>query len=308
MKIAVMGTGGVGGYFGARLAHGGCDVAFIARGTQLAALKQNGLRVLSPGGDLHVQRVTATDDPRRVGPVDLVLFGVKLWDTEAAARLVTPMIGGGTAVISFQNGVSKDDVLQRFLGARAVMGGVCYIAATIAEPGVIRHSGAMQRLVFGELGGGASERATAFLAACRRAGIDAELSADIRRAIWEKFVFLVGLSGTTSTIRMPIGAIRSHPQTRALLLDAMREVVAVGRVGGVNLSEDFADQRLAFCDTLPASMTSSMHNDLERGNRLEVEWLSGEVVKRGAATGVATPVNRILHDILVLHAHGRPAA
>ena len=308
MRIAVMGTGGVGGYFGARLALSGCDVTFIARGTQLAALRQRGLRVLSAGGDMHVEHVTATDDPREVGPVDLVLFGVKLWDTEAAAELIKPMIGSNTAVVSFQNGVLKDEILQRVLGERTVMGGVCYIAATIAEPGVIRHTGAMQRLVFGEHDGVRSERAMAFLAACQKAGINAEISADIRRAIWEKFVFLVGFSGTTSAIRMPIGAIRSNPQARALLLDAMREVVAVGRAEGVQLAEDFADNRLKFADTLPEEMSSSMHNDLERGNRLEVEWLSGDVVRRGVARGIVTPVNRVLRDVLSMHAQGPATA
>ena len=178
MRIAVMGTGGVGGYFGARLALGGCDVTFIARGTQLAALRTHGLRVLSAGGDMHIELVTATDDPGEVEPVDLVLFGVKLWDTEAAAELIKPMIGSNTAVVSFQNGVLKDEILQRVLGERTVMGGVCYIAATIAEPGVIRHTGAMQRLVFGEQNGATSERAKAFLAACQKAARNAVARSD----------------------------------------------------------------------------------------------------------------------------------
>ena len=243
-----------------------------------------------------------------MGPVDLVLFDVKLWDTEDAARLIVPMLGADTAVVSFQNGVLKDEVLRRLLGDRAVIGGVCYIAATIAEPGVIRHTGAMQRLVFGEHDGVPFARTTAFLAACQRAGINAEISADIRRAIWEKFVFLVAMSGTTSAIGMPIGAIRARPQTRALLRDAMREVVAVGRAEGVQLAEDFADNRLKFADTLPEEMSSSMHNDLERGNRLEVEWLSGDVVRRGIARGILTPVNRVLRDILSMHAQGRAKA
>lgn len=308
MRIAVMGSGGVGGYFGARLAASGCDVSFIARGAQLAALKQHGLKVSSGGGDLHLRSVRATDDPRAVGPVDLVLFGVKLWDTEAAALQLLPMLGTDTAVVSFQNGVAKDELLQRVLGERAVMGGVCYIAATIAEPGVIRHVGTMQRLVFGDYGVATSPRAAAFLTACRAAGIDAEISADIRLTIWEKFVMLVGLSGTTSAIGSPIGPIRSHPQTRALLLDAMREVVAVGRAQGVALAEDFADKRLAFIDTLPAEMTSSMHQDLQRGGRLELDWLSGDVVKRGRDAGVATPVNRALSDVLALRSAGHAAA
>lgn len=304
MRIAIMGSGGVGGYFGARLALGGADVTFIARGAHLSAMRQNGLRVESPLGDLHVSNPQVTDAPATIAPVDLVLFSVKLWDTEAAARAIVPLVGPNTAVISFQNGVQKDEVLRRVLDEKAVMGGVSYIAATIGEPGVIRHSGKMQRLVFGEYSGEQSSRAKAFLDACLNAGIEAELNADIRRAIWEKFVFLVGLSGTTATIRKSIGPIRSHPQTRALLLDAMREVVAVGRAQGVALAEDFADGRLTFCDGLPAEMTSSMHHDLERGNRLEVQWLSGDVVERGRAMQIPTPVNRAIYDVLALHASG----
>ncbi len=308
MRIAVMGTGGVGGYFGARLALGGCDVSFIARGRHLDAIRGHGLKVESLLGDMHLATPRATDDPADIGPVDLVLFVVKLWDTETAAKAVAPLIGPETAVVSLQNGVRKDDILRNVLGERAVMGGACYIAAQIAQPGVIRHSGTMQKLVFGEYDGKRSMRAEAFLDACRQAGVEAEISADIRRTIWEKFVFLVGLSGLTTTIRKPIGPIRSNPRTRALLHDAMREVVAVGRAQGVQLAADFADNRLAFSDGLPATMTSSMHNDLERGNRLEVDGLSGDVVELGGAAGVPTPVNRVIYDILVLHAAGQGQA
>lgn len=306
MRIAIMGSGGVGGYFGARLAQAGCEVAFIARGEHLAALRERGLVVESQLGDVYLPRVRATDDPTGLGPVDLVLIAVKLWDTETAAQMIAPLVGPGTAVVSFQNGVQKDDVLRRMVGNAAVMGGVCYIAATIARSGVIRHTGTMQRLVFGEYDGRESNRAEALLAACRRAGIDAEVSPDIRRVIWEKFVFLVGLSATTATVRLPIGPIRSHPQTRIFLRDAMREVVAVGRAQGVSLSADYAENRLAFCDGLPADMTSSMHTDLDRGNRLELPWLSGVVVELGKTVGVPTPVNRAVTDILALHAGGRP--
>jgi len=304
MRIAIMGSGGVGGYFGARLALGGADVTFIARGAHLAAMRESGLRVESPLGAMQVARPKATDDPSAIGPVDLVLFSVKLWDTEDAARAIAPLIGPDTGVISFQNGVHKDDVLRSVLGEQAVMGGVSYIAATIGEPGLIRHVGSMQKLVFGEYDGRRSARAEAFLDACVRSGIEAELSAGIRRAIWEKFVFLAGLSGVTTSTRKPIGPIRSHPQTRTLLLDAMREVVAVGRAQGVDLAEDFPENRLAFCDGLPAEMTSSMHHDLERGNRLEVQWLSGDVAERGRALNLPVPVNRAIYDILALYANG----
>lgn len=309
MRIAVMGTGGVGGYFGARLAAGGHDVGFVARGRQLEALRAGGLRVLSPLGDLHVPEVRATADPAELGEVDVVLFGVKLWDTEAAAEQLRPLVRGDTAVVSFQNGVVKDDVLRRVLGPAHVLGGVCYIAATIAEPGVIRHSGTMQKLVFGEFDGAehdgaATPRVTALRAACVDGGVDVEVSADIERAIWEKFVFLVGLSATTSLVRSPIGPIREHPQARAFLRDVMDEVVRVARAQGVALPKDYADERLAFVDSLPATMTSSMRHDLDTGNRLEVAWLSGDVVARGGQVGEATPANRAVADLLAVHADG----
>jgi 2-dehydropantoate 2-reductase len=203
-----------------------------------------------------------------------------------------------------QNGVVKDDILIEALGPDAVVGGVCYIAATIAEPGVIVHTGSMQRLVFGEYDGTRSARVELFEAACRQAGIDAEVSADITRALWEKFVFLVAFSAVTSTTRRPIGAVRAHPQTRRLLAAAMQEVVDVGRAQGVALAPDFVADRLRFADQLPVTMTSSMANDLERGNRLEVPWLSGDVARRGAALGVPTPVNGTLFDVLSLAADG----
>jgi 2-dehydropantoate 2-reductase len=305
MKVAVMGTGGVGGYFGARLAQAGCEVSFIARGAHLAAIREQGLKVESKLGDIHLSPVRVTDDPRTLEPVDLVFFSVKLWDTAAAAHSSASLFGPDTGIVSFQNGVQKDDVLRGVFGAKAVMGGVGYIATAIARPGVVRHTGTMQRLVFGEYDGRRSPRAEALLAACRRGGIDAELSADIRREIWEKFVFLVGLSGTTATTRVPIGPIRENPQTRAFLRDLMREAVAVGRAHGVALAEDYAEKRLAFCDGLPPDMTSSLHHDLERGNPLEVQWLSGGVVELGERVGVPTPANRAVWDILALHAAGR---
>lgn len=307
MKIAVMGSGGVGGYFGARLAEAGCEVGFVARGAHLDAMRREGLRVESALGAAHLVNPRVTDDPSTLGKVDLVVFAVKLWDTEAAAERIRPLIGPETAVVSLQNGVQKDDVLRKVLGPEPVMGGVCYIAAVIERPGVIRHTGTMQRLVFGEYDGRRSPRSEAFLEACRRARIDVELSSDVRRAIWEKFVFLVAMSGATAATRMPIGRVRSHPMTRAFLLDLMRETIAVGRAYGVDIDPSFADERLSFFDTLPADTTASMHHDLERGNRLELMWLAGGVVALGEAAGVPTPLNRAVRDVLVLHADGKPA-
>lgn len=305
MKIAVMGSGGVGGYFGGRLADAGCDVTFIARGAHLAAMREQGLKIESPSGDINVPRVNATDEPAAIGPVDLVLFCVKLADTESAARSVKPLLGPHTGIVSFQNGVQKDDILRHEFGEKAVMGGVGYIATAIGRPGVIKHTGTMQRLLFGEYDGTRSVRAEALLDACRRAGINAEIADDIRRAIWEKFVFLVGLSGTTTTIRLPIGPIRENPHSRAFLFDIIQEAVAVGRAQGVALPEDYAHTRLAFCDGLPAEMTSSMHHDLERGNPLEVQWLAGSVADLGAASGVPTPANCAVRAVLAPHAQGR---
>jgi len=305
MKIAMMGSGGVGGFFGGRLAHSGCDVTFIARGAHLEALRTHGLAIENEAqGTIRVPRVRATDDPASVGPVDVVILSVKLWDTEAAARAMAPMVGEGTGVLSLQNGVTKDDILRSRFGPGRVMGGVSYVATTIARPGVIRQTGAMQRVVVGEYDGAESGRLRALHEALAASGVKAETSADIRRALWEKFVFLVGLSGATTTMRKPIGAIRAEPRARAFLLELMREAVAVGRAQGVALPEGYAGERLAFADTLPADMTSSMHHDLERGNRLEVDWLSGAVVELGEAAGVAAPANRAVRDILALHAAG----
>ncbi len=306
MRIAMMGSGGVGGFFGGRLAHAGYDVSFIARGAHLEALRRDGLTIENaPQGDIHVPKVRATDDPATLGVMDLVIVSVKLWDTESAAEAIKPMIGPRTGVLSLQNGVIKDDILRRVLGEAAVMGGVGYVATHIARPGVIHQTGTMQRIVLGEYGGAESPRARFLHEALAKAGVKAELSTDVRRAIWEKYVFLVGLSGSTTTMRQPLGPIRGNPQARAFLHDLMRETVAVGRALGVSLPENFADDRLAFADTLPKDMTSSMHHDLERGNRLEVRWLSSGVVELGARAGVAAPMNRAVCDILALHADGK---
>lgn len=305
LRITVIGVGGVGGYFGARLAKGGCDVGFVARGAQLAALREQGLRVQSDFGEIHVPQVRVSDDPAALGPADVVLICVKLWDTESAAQAVRPIVGPETAVISLQNGVRKEEVLGQILGPESVLGGVCYVASKILRPGVILQTGKMQRLVFGERDGAASLRTKSFLEACQFSGIEAEISSDIRRAIWEKFVFVTGTSATTATMRTTIGPIRANPRTRTFLLEVMREVVAVGRAHGVPLDDDFAETRLAFCDGLPPAMTSSMHTDLEQGKPLELEWLSGSVVELGEAVGVPTPLNRAVRDILELHAQGR---
>src|SRR5215218_10422916 len=291
-----MGSGGVGGYLGAKLAKGGADVTFIARGAHLAAMRERGLAIESAHAPITLPKVNATDDPASIRPVDLVLFAVKLWDTESAARSLLPVMRADTAIISLQNGVHKDDILRAVFGNAAIMGGVGYMATTIVRPGVIGQTGSMQRMIFGEFDGRRSPRAEYLLAASQAGGIDAEISPDIRRAIWEKYVFLVGLSGATTAMQMPLGPIRDNPRSRAFLFDLMREVVAVGRAHGVGLPEDFAEQRLAFADTLPTDMTSSMHHDLQRGRPLELRWLSGGVADYGARADVPTPANRAVND------------
>ena len=303
MRIGIMGSGGLGGYFGARLAAAGSDVHFIARGRHLEAMRSTGLRIEGPE-PLHVPKVQATDRPADVGVVDVAMLCVKLWDTEQAIEQMRPMVGPDTAIVSFQNGVLKDKYLRAAFDQRQLMGGVGYVATTIESPGVIRQTGPMQRLIFGEFDGSLSERGQALLAACKAAGINAELSSAILREIWLNYVFLVGLSGTTTTTRHRIGAIRSNPQTRAFLADVMREVIAVAKAHGVPLTDADLDAALVRADTVSPDMTSSMHHDLERGNPLEVRWLSGGVVELGREKGVPTPMNRAISDILALHAGG----
>lgn len=306
MKILVMGSGGVGGLFGGRLAHAGYDVTFVARGAHLAAMREQGLAIESEAhGIVRVKPIKVTDDPASAGMPDLILFAVKLWDTEAVARQLKPLAGPNTAVLSLQNGVVKDDILRGVFGEQAVMGGVAYVGTHIARPGVIHQVGTIQRLVFGEYDGKRTARTKALLAALLKAGIQAELSDDIRRTLWEKYTFLVGLSGATAAMRATLGPVRENLQTRGFLFDLMKEAVAVGRALGVNLPENYAEDRLRFADSLPATMDSSLHHDLKNGNKLEVEWLAGGVVQLGKKVGVPTPCNRAVWDMLALHAQGR---
>ncbi|TDV55034.1 ketopantoate reductase family protein [Actinophytocola oryzae] len=294
MRIVVVGAGGVGGYFGTRLAVAGHDVTFVARGRHLAAIQEHGLVVRSPLGEFR-STAPAVQTVADAGPADLVLVAVKLWDTE---DVMAQLGATGARVLSLQNGVAKDDVLRAHVPAESVLGGACYISAGIQEPGVVTHFGGLQSLVFGEFDGRPSAFTDELLAACVDAGIDARVSAAITRVTWEKFVFLVGISATTAAVRQPIGVIRANTRTRELLRDVMTEVLAVGRAAGVDLSDDFVTERLAFVDTLPADMAASMYHDLERGSRLELPWLSGGVVSLGERLGVPTPRNRTIADVL----------
>ena len=300
----MMGSGAVGGYFGGRMAAAGCDVTFIARGEHLEAIRERGLQIDSPAlGDTCVYPATATDDPGETGVVDYVIVCVKLWDSAAAAEAMRPMVGPETTILSLQNGVETDE-LERVFGSRCMLGASAYIGGTIEAPGVIRHVGTMQRVVMGERGGGSSDRVERLLAALRRGGVDADASDDIQRTIWEKFVFLVGLSAATTLFRTSLGRVREDPEAREVLLDAMRETAAVARAFGIALEPGFARGRLEFADGLPAEMTSSMRTDLEQGNRLELEWLSGAVVRFGREAGIQTPANDKVHETLLPYASG----
>ena len=304
MRIAIVGTGGVGGYFGGRLAAAGSDVTFLARGAQLDALQSRGLRIHSPLGDLHLPRVSATDDPASVGAVDVVFLTVKLYDTESAMALLPPLLGSETVVIPFQNGVDSVEWLVRAVGRDHTAGGTAYVAAVIAEPGVIRHT-ANERLVFGELDGTRSARLERLLEACGPAGFDASLSDQIERDIWEKFVWLSTFSGITAVTRLPIGPIREDPDLMVLCQAAAMEGMAVAHAKGVSLPVTLLDQLLPGLHTLPPDAKSSMLQDLERGRPLELAWLSGAIVRIGEELDVHTPTHRFFTTVLAPHAGGQ---
>ena len=305
MRIAVIGAGAVGSYYGARLARAGHDVHFVARDQQVDALRRSGLQLQSPLGDDHLIPVNATTDAARIGSADLILITVKLWATENAVRAVQPIVGASTVVVSLQNGVDKDDVIAGIVGREHVVGGVTYIFADRPEPGVVVHQGQMQRVVVGELSGGRSARVDRIVAALVGAGIDGLASPDIRRELWEKFVLLAANSSVTAVTRDTVGAVRTRPATRALYRDAMAEVVAVARAEGVPIADGFVDDRMRFLDAMPADGRASMAMDLLRGRPLELEWLSGALVRRAERVGVPTPIHRTLYAALVPFAQGR---
>ena len=307
MRIAVMATGAVGGYFGARMAAAGHDVHFVARGANLEAIRTKGLKVASILGDLHLSQPHVTDDPRSIGPVDVVLFAVKLWDTEKAAHQALPMIAANTRVFPLQNGIDGPDRLAPILGADVVIPGSAYIATVLSAPGIVSHTSSFARMIVGRSDGRSDEGVAAFVAAAKTAGIDITQSESIDRERWQKFVFLVGLSGATATTRMPLGPILQDSDTRAFFHDLMREVVAVGRAKGVPIPPDFADDRLRFGEASPPTFKASMLHDLERGNRLELDWLAGYVVKLGRQLSVATPANEAVYKVLKLHRLGTAA-
>ncbi|RDD61273.1 ketopantoate reductase family protein [Ferruginivarius sediminum] len=305
MKLLIMGAGGVGGYFGARFAEAGHDVTFVARGRHKDAIETNGLRVTSQRGDALIRPASVTDDPATAGVCDFVFVCTKLGDLEAAVRAVRPAVGPDTGVVAFQNGVDKERILREILGDGPVLGGVAHIAATIGEPGVIEHTGVMASLTYGELGGRKSERLQILDAAAQAApGFDAVCSDDIELAIWTKFVFLAPFAGITCYHRQPIGPIREDAAKRAQFQALIEEAVAVGRAEGVAFPADRAAETLSFSDGLPHEMKSSMLHDLERGNRLELDWLTGAVVRLGRQHGIATPESERVYAALAQHKDG----
>ena len=305
MRIAVVGAGGVGGGYGAALARAGADVTFIARGAHLAAMKSKGLKVESPRGDTHLKPTQATDEPASVGPVDVVLFCVKLWDVESAGAAIKPIVGKGTAVIPLQNGVDASERLAPIVGKQAVMGGVANISATIAEPGVIRQTGTVMRMVFGELDGRKSPRAEAFAAMCQKAGIEGVLSPEILTDLWMKFILLASNASIMALTRLPVGRLRDDPDIAPWFTTAYEEVTAVGRAAGVTLPADAVDKTLNFNRSAPPQLMPSMAVDLLRGNRIELPWLSGKVVELGKKHGVPTPTHALMYAMLKPYAMGR---
>lgn len=312
MRFAVIGLGGAGGYFGARLVEAGHEVAFIARGEHLAAIRRSGLRVDSPLGDLVARPAAATDDPREVGPVDHVLLGVKAWQVPEAARGAAPLLGPGTAVLPLQNGVEAPDQIAEALGRAHALGGTARILSFIVGPGHVRHAGAAPAIELGELDDARTPRAEALRDALAGArGVAATIPADIRAAMWAKLMFIAAVAGVGAVTRSPVGAIRAVPETRRLLERAIEEVAQVARARGIALPEGAVARTLGYVDALPAGGTASMQRDITDGRPSELESLSGAVCRLGAAAGVPTPAHDFLRAALLpleLAARGRPPA
>ena len=307
MRIAIVGAGGVGGYFGGRLAAAGADVAFLARGAHLEAMRTRGLRITSPKGDLHLPRVSAESDPVAVGPVDVAFFAVKLYDTDGALAMLPPLVGPDTIVVGFQNGVETIASLTRAVGAAHTAGGVSYVSAVIAEPGVIKHT-AMDHLIFGMPDGSRSPQLEALLEACRPAGFQATLSPDITVDIWTKFVRLSVFSGMTAVTRSPIGVIVNDPELLEMLKAAVRETLAVAHAKGVAVADSIDEDVAAAYKALPPQAKASMLEDLERGRRIELPWLSGAVARIGREVGVPTPIHTFINAVLKPHINGQGSA
>ena len=308
MHIVFYGAGGIGGYFGARLLAAGEQVSFVARGRHAQAMREHGLRVKSPLGDLQVAVPSLSDDPARLGSADLVVFAVKMPDAESAAARLKPLLKPDTVVLPLQNGVEVVDLLSATLGPQPVALGAAYIPAKIAEPGVIEHAGGFASLRFGPLQPEQRPVLEAFAVACTRAKVQVELVADMRRVMWEKFVFLVGMSSLTALTRLPIGVVRADPELRRLLQLVMEETAALARAEGVAIADDFVAKQMTVVDGLPAQAKASMANDLDAGRALELPWLAGAVVRRSEAHGLSADANRFVAAALAPYVNGAPAA
>jgi 2-dehydropantoate 2-reductase len=304
MRVAIMAAGAVGGYFGARIAAAGHDVSFVARGAHRDAIRRDGLRIESPLGDLQLQ-VKVTDDPAAIGPVDLVLFAVKLWDTEAAAQQARPLVGEGTRVITLQNGIDSVPQLVPVLGEDATVGGITYVVTTISRPGVIRHTGTLAKIRCGHLDGRPDPVLAAYVDEIRAAGVDIAISEHMLLETWKKFVLLSGTSGATTSTRQPLGLICHDPDIRAFFFRLMQETVAVGQASGVAFPPDYPAELEALVASFAPEMKASMLNDLEGGNRLELNWLAGKVVLLGRQYGIATPMQEAVYAILKPYRMGR---
>ncbi len=305
MRIVFFGAGGVGGYFGGRLAQAGVDVAFVARGAHLDALRRTGLRIVSPKGDAHLPRVQASADPADLGTADVVFLTVKMYDVDTAATQLRPLLAPGTLVVTLQNGVEATDMVARRVGREHVAGGVAYVAAVIAEPGLIRHT-ALDALIVGELDGAMSPRLLALRDAASAAGFTFTASEDIRVDLWSKFVRLSVFSSMTAATRSPLGVLRAQPALFALVEAAVDEAFAVGRAHGVALGPRVRDEVFAMYRSMPPQAKSSMLEDLERGRRLELPWLGGAVVRLGRDAGVPTPVHETIEKLLLPFVPGGP--
>mgnify|MGYP001147307760 FL=1 len=303
MRFAIYGTGGVGGYFGGRLAQAGHEVTFIARGAHLEAICRDGLKVESILGDFTIQPARAESDPAAVGTVDVVVVGVKTWQVEAAGQAIRPLVGASTLVLPLQNGVEAPGQLAAALDAPGqlphVLGGLCRLATQVAAPGVIRHSGIHPQIAFNRLDGQPDERVEALRQALAATGSTVEVPADIQAALWAKFAFIAPFGGVGAAARVPMGVLRSVPETRQLLVGAIAEVAAVGRALGVNLPAEVETRTLAMMDSIPAGTIASMQRDIMEGRPSELEAQTGAVVRLGAQSGVATPVNTFLYAVLL---------
>jgi 2-dehydropantoate 2-reductase len=302
MRIAAMAAGAVGGYFGARLAAAGHDVFFIARGAHRDAIAKSGLKIESLLGDLHLPKPNVTDDPAKVGPVDIVLFAVKLWDTEKAAEQARPLVGENTRVITLQNGVDSVERIAPILGIEQTIGGLASISASIVAPGVIKHTSQPAKLRFGHPDKRADDKLNAFVDVSKAAKLDIALAADIQRELWEKFIFLTALAGSTASLRSSIGPIIADPELRGFFRALMEEAFAVGKAKGVALNTAFLDEQMRFVvNKIEPGRKASMAYDLERGKRLELDWLTGKVRALGRRLGIPTPASDAVYIVLKLH-------